>query len=185
MQDREIVALFSRREETAIAEAQEKYAAYCLTIARNILGSPEDAEECVNEALHAAWNSIPPRQPENLKTYLGKLTREISLSRWRREHAGKRFPGEPPLPLDEIAEVATDDSFSPDTDEKELSAAISDFLRTLPATERNLFLRRYWYNDSVADICRRFGFGESKVKMTLKRTRDKLAKKLKKEGFIL
>lgn len=185
MKDEEIVELFRERSEKAVEKTQTKYGKYCLYIARNILGNDEDAEECVNEALLAAWNSIPPNKPENLKTYVGRLTRNVSISRWRMIRSEKRCPSEFSVSLEEIEEIAVDDDFDAKADEKILSKAISDFLRSIPEDERNIMIRRYWFNDPLKSICDRYGFGESKVKVTLKRSREKLAKYLKKEGLII
>lgn len=185
MKDKEITELFFERSESAITEAQNKYGKYCTYISENILGDEKDAEECVNEALNALWNSIPPHKPENLKAYIGKLTREISVTRWRENHAAKRCPGEFSVSLEEIEEIASSDDFDSKVNAEILSEAISDFLRTLPKNERNIMIRRYWYNDPIKNICEMYGFGESKVKVTLKRTREKLADYLKKRGIII
>ncbi len=184
MKDEEIVALFFARSENALREVQDKYKKYCMYIARNILRNEQDAEECVSDAWLAAWRSIPPQKPGNLQTYLGKLTRETAISRWRENHAAKRFSDEYALSLDEIAEIATDDDFTADVEKKQVSAAVSDFLRSLPETDRNLMIRRYWYGDSVKSICGRYDFSEGKVKVRLQRTREKLRNYLKKEGYI-
>ena len=184
MKDEEIVGLYLQRSEKAVEETQIKYRKYCAYISKNILGNDEDAEECVNEALIAAWNSIPPHKPGNLKSYVGKLTRNISISRWRANHSAKRCPSEFSVSLDEIEEIAIDDDFDAKVNADSLSKSLSDFLRTLPNDERNIFIRRYWFGDPIKSICERYDFGESKVKVTLKRTRDKLAEYLKKEGLI-
>ena len=184
MKDEEIVGLFWERSEKAVEETQRKYNNYCTYISRNILGNDQDAEECVNEALHAVWNSIPPQRPGNLQAYIGKLTREISISRWREEHAAKRCPGDFILSVDEIAEIAVDEDFDAKVEKELVSKAISDFLRSLPETERNIIIRRYWYCDSVKSICEMYGFSEGKVKVRLQRTREKLRNYLKKEGWI-
>lgn len=184
MEDTAILELFLARDEKAIAEIKQKYGTYCGYIAGQILGNEQDAEECVNDALAAAWNSIPPQEPENLKTYVGKLTREISISRYRREHAQKRFNGEYAVSLEELEEVLSGGDLAEEMEAKELAGRISVFLRTRPERERNVFVRRYYYNDPIKEICRRYGLGESKVKVTLKRTRDRLAEFLRKEGLL-
>lgn len=184
MKDDEIVALLWQRSEQALKETQNKYGKYCVYISNNILENEQDAEECVNEALNAVWNSVPPQKPNNLKTYIGKLTRNISISRWRENHSVKRCPSEFSVSLDEIEEIAIDDDFDAKVNADSLSKSLSDFLRTLPNDERNIFIRRYWFGDPIKSICERYDFGESKVKVTLKRTRDKLAQYLKKEGLI-
>ena len=185
MDDAFLVRMFLDRDETAIREAKERYEPYCRAIARNILQNSEDAEECVSDALLAAWNSIPPQRPRNLKTYLGKLVREIAVDRWRRSRAQKRAAPSPVLPLDELEDLIGENTVDEAIGEAELAREISSFLRTLSATERLLFVRRYWYYDSIEAIRDRTGFGKSKVTVTLKRTRDKLAVHLKKAGYTI
>ena len=185
MNDEILIQEIRERQETGLAELRRRYGAYSLYIARNILYSDEDAEECLNDALLAVWNSIPPQEPHNLKVYLGKLTREIALDRWRRSRARKRIPGAALVPLEELEGLVGKASVEESLEEAELSRLISDFLRTLPEQERNLFLRRYWYYDSIRQICERCGFGKSKVSVSLLRTRKKLAAYLKKEGYLL
>lgn len=184
MTDTEIVGLFLNRDEKAISETEKLYGAYCRYVAMNLLGSREDADECVNDALNAAWNSIPPNEPENLRTYLGKLTREISIDRLRKMNRQKRLAPGMTFPLNELEETVSLTDAGDELDEKELSRAISAFLYSLDVTKRNIFIRRYWYCDPVENICRMYGFGHSRVLMTLKRTRDALAAYLRKEGFI-
>ena len=184
MNDNDIVIQFWNRNEDAIAESKRAYGRYCLYIAENITGNAGDAEECLDDALLAAWNSIPPNRPENLKTYLGKLSRDAAISRRRYLTAEKRGGGMPCASLDEIEEIVAGSGPDEDFSEQELAAEISRYLRTLDKSKRNVFIRRYWYCDSVPSICSRYGFGKSKVLMMLKRTRDGLAEHLRKEGFI-
>lgn len=185
MEDREILELFREREESALRESEGKYGRYCYAIAYRILGNHEDAEECVNDALNAAWKSIPPQSPERLSTYLGRLTRQIAIDRVRRENAAKRGGAEVVLPFEELDECIPDRAELHDyAAETALSEELSSFLRALPPTVRQVFLRRYWYFDPISDIAASFGFGESKVKMMLARTRKKLAAHLKERGFL-
>lgn len=185
MEDREIVEAFLKRDEDAVRHASEKYGRYCLAVAGRVLSREEDAEECVNDALLAAWNSIPPQKPERLSTYLGKLTRRIAVSRLRAETAGKRGGTEAVLSLEELEESIPDgEDFTEALEAEELAGFISAFLRRLPQEERVLFLRRYWYFDSIREIADAAGYRESKVKMKLKRTRDKLALALRQEGYL-
>lgn len=185
MNDREIVNLFRDRNEDAVSEAKKRYEDYCLYIANNVLRNRQDAEECVNDALLSAWNSIPPQNPENLKTYLGKLVREAAINRWRAENRQKRIKSDICQSLDEIAEIVSGGNVEDDIEEKELSSAISRFLYSVDETKRNVFIRRYWHYDSIDCICKRYGFKKSRVLMMLKRTRDDLAEYLKKEGFFI
>ncbi|MCR4906686.1 MAG: RNA polymerase sigma factor [Clostridiales bacterium] len=184
MDDRTIVQKYWDRDEEAIAESKRQYKDYCLYIADNVLHDRQDAEECLDDALLAAWNSIPPHRPENLRTYLGKLVREAAINRWKMNTRQKRIRAELTCPLDELEELVSDGFVGDAVEEAELSRAISRFLYSVDETKRNVFIRRYWYCDSVAGICARYGFGKSKVLMMLKRTRDDLAAYLKKEGFL-
>lgn len=184
MNDQAIVQKFWDRNEDAINDSKKQYEDYCLYIANNVLHDRLDAEEVFNDALLAAWNSIPPQNPANLKTYLGKLTREIAINRWKKNKRQKRIPSEITQSLDEIAEMVSGGDFEEDIERNELSAEISRFLFSIDETKRNVFIRRYWHYDSIENICQRYGFGKSRVLMMLKRTRDDLAQHLKKEGFI-
>lgn len=184
MNDEALVRQFWDRKEDAIRVAKKQYGAYCLYVAENILQNRLDAEECLNDALLAAWNSVPPQRPRNLKTYLGKLTREIALDRWRKNRAQKRIAPETTVSLDELEELVGTSTVEEAAEAAELAHEISLFLRRLPQTQRDLFIRRYWYCDSIEQLCKRYGFGKSKVTVTLKRARDKLAEHLKKEGYL-
>lgn len=184
MDDREIVELYWARSEQAISETQSKYGSYCYSIAYNILNSNEDAEESVNDTYHDVWNSIPPHRPSILSTFLGKITRRISIDRWRRRTAEKRGGGEMPLALEELQEcVAADRDTEKEFEKKRLSAVVNSFVKKLPETEQRVFLCRYWYMDSISAISQQFGFSESKVKSMLFRTRNQLRTVLEREGF--
>ncbi len=185
MNDNQIVEKFINRDESAISDAKSRYEAYCMAIAENILHNVLDAEECVSDAMMAAWKSIPLQRPADLKTYLGKLTREKAIDMWRRRKAQKRISKEACVPFDEIEQMIGDSDVASHVETAELASAISDFLRSLKENERNVFVRKYWYCDSTESICKRFGYGKSKTLMMLKRTRDRLAEYLKKEGFII
>ncbi len=182
MEDSRIIDLYWQRDQSAIAVTQEKYAGQCYAIAYGILHSREDAEECVNDTWSGAWSAMPPHRPAHLGAFLGRITRNLSLKRWRDRRADKRGGGVVPLPLSEL-EFALSGGGDPaeQVEAAELTAALDRFLAGLPADERRVFLCRYWYFDSVRDISARFGFGQSKVKMMLKRTRDKLLEHLRKE----
>ncbi len=185
MEDRQIIELYWTRSEAAIERTAEKYGGYCGAIARNILQNEQDAEECVNDVWLRAWNSIPPHRPENLATYLGKLTRRKAIDRWRAEHSGKRGGGRVPLALEELEGVLPlGDDPERELQQRELTRAVNAFLAELPETERNVFLCRYWYFDGIADIGSRFGFTQSKVKSMLYRTRRKLQQYLLKEELL-
>jgi RNA polymerase sigma-70 factor (ECF subfamily) len=184
LKDDEIIRLFTDRDERAPEEARQKYGTLLEGIARGILRDQRDAEECVNDALMAAWDNIAEVRPSNLKAYLKTLTRNISLDRARANSAEKRQAEREAAPYEELENVAARTNVEADADADELAAAISEFLRGRRDLERRIFIRRYWFGDSIADIAKRFGIGESKVKMTLKRTRDKLSDALNKGEFL-
>lgn len=184
LEDAAIIELFWNRSEEAIEKTDEKYGHYCRAIAQNILLNHEDSEECVNDTYLAAWNLMPDERPQFLKGFLGKITRNISLKRLRSRLAKKRGGTAVELTLDELQECIPAGSSTQDYVELRILAQLIDsFLRELPQTERNIFLCRYWYFDSIADIAAQFGFGESKVKMQLLRTRKKLKALLEREGI--
>ncbi len=175
MEDLEIVELYWQRNEEAIKETSKKYGNYCYTIANNILYNNEDAQECVNDTYLGAWNAIPPHHPNVLSTFLGKITRRLSLNKWREKNAIKRGNGEAALSFDELEEcIPSNSSIKEELALKELSEAINIFLETLKVDERKVFVCRYFYFDSIDEIAFRFSFTPSKVKMMLKRTRDRL-----------
>ena len=186
MDDKKIVELYWQRNEDAIKETKGKYGRYCYAIAYNVLSNREDAEECENDTYIEAWNSMPPEKPDPLRSFLGMLSRRISLDKWRRKNAEKRGGGETVLSFDELEEcIPYDKSIDEELSARELAEVVSRFLAALPEVECNVFLRRYFYFDPINDICKRYGFGQSKVKMMLKRTREKLLKKLTEEGIFI
>lgn len=183
MEDREIVALYWARSEDAIGETAKKYGSYLTKIARNILGDTGEAEESVNDTYLGAWNAMPPHRPNILSTFLGKITRRISIDRWRRKQADKRGGGELTLALEELSECVTDGgSVEDELERRELAVRFQRFLDSLSETERTVFLSRYWYLEPVKDIAKRLGFSESKVTSMLYRTRNRLREALAKEG---
>ena len=186
MDDTMIVRLYWDRNEQAIPITAAKYGSYCTSIAKNILGSHEDAEECVNDTYLNAWNSMPPHRPAVLSAFLGKITRNLSLKRYDYNTAHKRGGGQAALVLDEIAEFLSDtDSVEQEIDRRELVRAIDSFLDRLPTHKRNIFVCRYWYFDSVSHIADRFGMTENNVSVILSRLRLKLHNYLLERGFEL
>ena len=184
MEDKSIVDLYFSRNQDAITQTDKKYGRYCYSIAYNILMSKEDAEESVSDTYMTAWRAIPPRRPSVLATFLGKITRHISIDRWRERAATKRGGGEVPLALEELKDcVAGMQNVEMDYERKEIVKAYVKFLDTLPITERRVFLCRYWYVESIETIADKFGFSQSKVKTMLHRTRAKLRKQLAEEGY--
>lgn len=186
MQDSEIIELFWQRDESAITVTVRQYGGYCHTIAYNILQSKEDAEECVNATWLAAWQSIPPQKPERLATYLGKLTRNISINRYHQANAQKRGMGQTALALSELDECIPDRSNVEQAyDEKQLVDAIERFLQEQPAQKRNIFIRRYWALYSIHEIAVHYGMSDSKVTSLLFRMRKALKALLVKEDIVL
>lgn len=184
MEDNQIIDLYFARSEAAIAQTAAKYGNYCYRIADNILSSREDAQECVNDTYLAAWNAMPPKRPGILSAFLGKITRNISLDRWKRRTARKRGGGEAALSLEELDECLTGGQLPErEVERRELLRAINRFLDALPETQRDIFVCRYWYLDSIEDIGTRFGYSQSKVTTILFRLRKKLAAHLEKEGL--
>ncbi len=184
MEDIEIVKLFTERNESAIAAAMEKYKSYCIRIAVNILRSHEDAEECVNDAFLKAWELIPPHEPQMLSTFLGKITRNLAISRYRQTLAEKRGSGETALAFEELSEVISGDSnVENEAERRELLGEINAFLKKLPEQKRNIFICRYWFCESIREVAERFSVSESNVSVILNRTRQKLREYLRKRGF--
>ncbi len=186
MEDSAIVDLYWAREERALEETHRKYGSYCWTIAHNILKNKEDTEECVNDTYMKAWNAMPPQRPCVLSAFLGKITRNLSLDRVKAGQTRKRGGGQLPMALEELKSCIPADTGLEQTLEKlELSRAVDRFLRTLPPKERCIFLRRYWYVDSLLDIALRYHMSEGGVKSSLHRTRRKLREYLEQEGVAI
>ena len=184
MEDNRIVDLYWHINEKAINETATKYGKYLHSISYHILLNDEDAKECVNDTYNDAWQSMPPHRPSILSTFLGKITRRISIDLWRKHSADKRGGGEVALALDELDEcVSGNSNVENEIERQELQQKLNAFLMGLPRLERQVFMCRYWYMDSVSDIAKQFDFSESKVKSMLFRTRNKLREMLKKEGY--
>lgn len=182
--DIELIRLFQDKAERAITESERRYGAYCRKIAMNVLEDPEDAQECVNDVWLKAWNGIPTEAPPNLQAYFGKLTRELAIDRWRRDHSEKRGGGEFSLCLDELSEcIPTKNDVETTVAQKELTQTLRRFVATLDETPRRVFVCRYWYFDTVPEIAARFGFTRSKVTSMLHRTRKQLKTYLKECGY--
>ena len=181
MEDRQIVQMYFDRNEDAISQTAVKYGKYCYTIAYNILHDFEDSEECVNDTYLKAWHTIPPQRPQELTAFLGKITRNLSINVYRRHTAEKRGSGEMELALDELEDcVASLGSTNDRVDEMALVDILNSFLTSLSTQHRKIFMRRYWYVSSVKEIAYEYGITESKVKMALLRSRNKLKTVLEK-----
>ena len=184
MTDEQIIEMYWNRNEQAISVTSEKYGTYCYSVAYGILHNEEDSKESVNDTYLSAWNSMPPHKPSVLKTFLGKITRRLSIDKWRRKNAEKRG-GEIEEVLDELSECISQSGDPIAEIEKEtLDKTINTFVRDLKDTEQRVFLCRYWYAKSIKEIAKIFGFSESKVKVMLMRTRNKLKARLETEGLL-
>jgi RNA polymerase sigma-70 factor (ECF subfamily) len=185
LEDSQILALFYARSEQAISELSRKYGASCRRVAQNILGSVRDAEECVNDAYLGVWNTIPPQRPDPLSTYLYRIVRNLAVTRYRANTAHKRKSGYDAA-LDELEGCLAAAASVEDTlNEKELTAQINRFLSTLDRESRVLFVRRYWYADSIASLAQRAGISRNHVSVRLSRIRKKLREYLRKEGYTI
>ena len=150
------------------------------------MNNEEDAEECVNDTYLNAWNSMPTHWPENLATFLGKITRNLSFNKYKHDHTEKRGGGEIALILDELTECVSDiDNVEQIIERQELIKDINTFVRSLPAEKQNIFIRRYWYADSISDIAKDYGMLQGTVSKTLERTRNQLRSYLAERGFDL
>ena len=185
MDDSQIIELFYERSERAIVELSKKYGSVCTKVADNILGNRLDAEECVNDAYLGAWNTIPPQNPNPLLSYVCRIVRNLAVKRYHANTAAKRNSIYD-VALDEFENCfPTAESADDEFNAKELTRIIDDFLGTLDRENRIMFVRRYWYSDSVADIAEFFNTSSHNVSVRLSRTREKLKKYLVKEGVYL
>lgn len=184
MTDLEIVALFENRDKRAVSAVSEKYGAGCTGIAMNILRNREDAEQCANDVYLKIWDSIPPEKPRSLCAFVGKITRNLAIDQYRKNHTEKRGNGEVPLILDELSECVSDGTSVEKTVlRSELLAAINRFLEELPAPKRIAFVSRYCLCEDVKSIAKRLGMTCNGVSVSLNRTRKSLVSYLNKEGF--
>lgn len=185
MDDKQILDLYWERSEAAISETSKKYGKYCRYIAFNILHNDEDSEECVNDTYLRAWNSIPPNRPSVLKTFLGKITRNLSLDRYELLNAKKRNGGQMPLVFDEIQEcIPSLDSTENIVEEIALTDILNRFLSSLSLEQRKIFMRRYWYLSPIKEIATEYGMSESKIKMSLFRSRNELKKIVRERRYL-
>ena len=185
MEDSQIIAMYFARDEGAIQACKEKYEPYCMAVAQNILGEQRDAEECVNDTWLRSWNAMPPHRPARLSAFLGKITRNLALNRWRSRRSARRGGGEVPLALAELEECLSGGSTpEEELDAKALTQAVTAYLRGQSALKRSVFIRRYWYLNTVPVIARQMAMSESKVKSMLHRMRVELREKLGEEGLL-
>lgn len=186
MQDDMIVALYWQRDESAILKTEQKYGRYLSKIAYNILSNIEDSKESVNDTYLKAWDSMPPHKPHILATYLGKITRQLSIDIFRTRNRAKRQTSQYILSLSELEDcVSGGDTTQQHIDLHLLSEAINAYLYTLSTEARNTFVGRYYFMDSIKEVAAYYGMSESKVKSMLFRTRQGLKAYLEQEGFEL
>lgn len=183
MDDRHILQLLWARAESAIDALARRFGARLYRTAMNILGSPRDAEECVNDSYLAVWNAIPPRRPDPLEGFVYRVGRNTALNRLRADTALKRNSGYD-LPLEELADTLASTTLEQELDARVLGEAIDTWLDTLDKESRALFLRRYWFGDSVKDIAKAFGITENAASVRLSRSRQRLRYYLNKEGLL-
>lgn len=183
MDDEMILTLYWQRDESAITASQEKYGDYCGSIAGQLLQSRQDAEEVLSDTWLGAWNAIPPHRPLVLRTFLGRITRNLAFSRYRENCAQKRGGGEIQLVLEELKEALPSQLLpEEELESKELGKLLTAFLRSLSRRERDIFIRRYWYAENTEQIGRRYDIRSGAVLTCLSRTRKKLRSYLEKEG---
>ena len=184
MEDYQIIELYFQRNEDAIKETNSKYGSYCYAIANKILHNKEDSEECVNDTWFNAWNAMPPQRPTKLRLFLAKITRNLSFNRFQAQGAKKRGGGEINLVLDELAEcIAHESNTENEYMAKELEESIRLFVRSLPERDGNIFVRRYFFTESISVIANRYKISANNVMVILSRTRKKLKEHLEKEGL--
>ena len=184
MDDQEIIARFFARDEEGLTAARARYEPYCAAVARSLLNDPRDQEECLSDTWLRAWNAIPPQRPRSLGAFLAKITRNLAINRLRDGNAQRRGGGQVPLALEELGEcVSLEGSPEGELDRQAAEEALNRFLDGLPPLQREVFLRRYWYLDSIEDIARRAGWSKSRVTTTLHRLRVRLRAHLIQEGI--
>ena len=184
MDDSEIIRLYQARDERAVSALRDKFGAYCLTIARNILKNEEDAADCVNTVYLKVWESIPPNEPSNLAAFVGKLAKNHALNLLKAQNREKRGKGAVEPVYEELEEVISDaSSVEGELERKELLAVINRFLKHSPTKTRKAFVMRYWYCYDIPDIARQLGMTENNTSVTLSRARKRLKEILRKEGF--
>ena len=183
MDDREIVALYFKRSETAITETDKKYGKYCHYIAKNILNNNEDAEEVVNDTYLKTWNTVPPREPIPLKPYVGMISRQLSLNEVNKRQMKKRKKRVIEA-IDELSECIPAEVNSIDlVDDIALQETLSEFLTSISSVPQKMFVRRYWYMATIDEIAKSFDVPKNTVKVTLLRVRESLRQWLIEEGF--
>ena len=183
LQDEQIIDLYFDRNERALIETTDKYGNYCRQIARTILNDEETVKECFNDTLFHSWNTMPPTRPDCLKTFVGRITRNVSLKRVRSAHAAKRGSGAAMVAIDELQECIPDRT-AESAEQIAENIVIRDVV-DLPTQSRRIFVRRYWYCSSIEEIAKAMGISENNVHVILSRARNKLRNALKEAGVTL
>lgn len=185
LNDSHIIDLYFQRDETAIKQTNTKYGALCRYISNNIISNPQDSEECVNDAYYKLWNTIPPTKPQNLKAYICRIIRNISIDLYRKRKTSNR----PCLSFDNVIEeldiIFSQHTLDEEVDIRQLGKTIDQFLEATTKSNRIIFVRRYFFGDSIKDIANRLSLSENNIKVNLYRSRENLKKALKKEGYDL
>ena len=185
MEDNQIIDLYFRRDESALTETANKYGTFCVRSAMTVVNVREDAEECVNDTYHTAWNQIPPTRPDSIKAFLGRIVRNFAISKYRALHAKKRFNGLEVM-LSELGDcVPATESVEQEMEAKELTEYINSWLADLKQEDRVLFVRRYWYGDEVKDLARKCGVSGTQMTQRMLRLRRKLKEYLTEKGVVL
>ena len=188
LQDEQIIDLYFERDERALTETSDKYGNYCRTIARNILNDEETVKECFNDTLLHSWNTMPPTRPDSLKTFVGRITRNVSLKRVRNAHAVKRGSGAAVVAIDELQECIPDrtaESAEQIAENIVIHDVLDRVLAELPTQSRRIFVRRYWYCSPIEEIAKAMGISENNVHVILSRARNKLRNALEEAGVTL
>ena len=183
--DSRIIAMLEQRDEQALTVIREQFGAMCYQVAYRITGSREDAEECVNDTLMAVWNSIPPQKPDRLAPYLASLASRRAINRYKQMHSEKRGGTQFTSALDELAEIIPSaENVERQVERRELTDALTKWLRTLSPEHRRIFMQRYFYSESIQVVAQANQMSADAVKMLLMRLRRKLQKHLRKEGLL-
>jgi RNA polymerase sigma-70 factor (ECF subfamily) len=183
--DKQIIGLYINRSESAMTETASKYGSLCLHIAKNILSIHEDAEECVNDTYHTAWNRIPPTIPKSLRAFLGRITRNMAISRFRANRAQKRYSGMDTL-LSELDDcIPNSNNVEKQIEANELGGILSNWLEALPEEDCALFVRRYWHGETVKDLATRCNVSPSKIAQHMFKLRQSLKDALEEKGVAL
>lgn len=184
MKDDRIIELLFERDESGLRAAEEKYSDICHVVASNILNSREDCEECLNDTLLAVWQSIPPESPQSLRAYMTRIIRNLALKRSRDTNVWKRRANVQMVGDELLAIIPDGTDLAVEYESKRIGEILNSFLEKSPQKEREIFVMRYWFNESIAGISENAGFSESKTKSLLMRMRGRLAEELRKEGIL-